>query len=71
MVRGVKITNCQYHVDKLIMMRGFIYYVYMASFALSRYHIWITSGLVLNVISLVSVLTEPMHWPPRQEDVSL
>jgi len=27
-----------------------IYYVYMASFALSRYHIWITSGLVLNVI---------------------
>jgi len=28
-----------------------IYYVYMANFALSRYHIWITSGLVLNVIS--------------------
>jgi len=26
------------------------YYVYMVSFALSRYHIWITSGLVLNVI---------------------
>ena len=27
-----------------------IYYVYMVSFALSRYHIWITRGLVLNVI---------------------
>ena len=26
------------------------YYVYMVSFALSRYHIGITSGLVLNVI---------------------
>jgi len=26
------------------------YYVYVVSFALSRYHIWITSGLVLNVI---------------------
>jgi len=28
----------------------FIYYVYMVSFALSRYRIWITSGLFLNVI---------------------
>jgi len=28
----------------------FNYYVYMASFALSRYHIRITSGLFLNVI---------------------
>ena len=27
-----------------------IYHVYMVSFALSRYHIWITSGVVLNVI---------------------
>jgi len=27
-----------------------IYYVYMTSFALSRYHIWITCGLLLNVI---------------------
>jgi len=26
------------------------YYVYMVSFALSRYRIWITSGLFLNVI---------------------
>ena len=46
-------------------------YVYMVSFSLSRYHIWITSGLVLNVICWVSALKEPMRWPPRQEDVSL
>jgi len=26
------------------------YYIYMASFVLSRYHIRMTSGLVLNVI---------------------
>ena len=48
-----------------------IYYVYMVSFALSRYHIWITRGLVLNVICWVSALNEPMRWPPREEDVSL
>ena len=48
-----------------------IYYVYMVSFSLSHYHIWITSGLVLNVICWVSALKEPMRWPPRQEDVSL
>jgi len=46
------------------------YYVYMVSFALSRYYIWITSGLVLNVICWVSALNEPMRWPPRQDDVS-
>jgi len=27
-----------------------IYYVYIVSFALAHYHIWITSCLVLNVI---------------------
>ena len=47
------------------------YYVYMVSFALSRYRIWITSGLFLNVICWVSALIKPMRWPPRQEDVSL
>ena len=31
-------------------MWRFICYVYMVSFALSRYHIWITSGLFLYVI---------------------
>ena len=31
-------------------IRRHYYYVYMVSFSLSPYHLWITSGLVLNVI---------------------
>jgi len=70
---------CSCHFIKFIsetytwpnMEKMHIYYVYMASFALSRYHIWITSSLVPNVVCWVSTLNEPMRWPPRQEDVSL
>jgi len=47
------------------------YYVYMASFALSRYHTRITSGLVLNSICCDISQNEPMRWPPQQKDVSL
>ena len=47
---------------------GLDIHYYMTSFALSRYHIWITCGLLLNVIC--STLNKPMRWPPGQEDVS-
>jgi len=48
-------------ITRRLLFVDLIYYVYIASFALSRYRIWITSGLVLNVICCVSDLNEPMH----------
>ena len=38
------------YTSPLYQSESVIYYVYMVSFSLSRYHLWITSGLVLNVI---------------------
>ena len=42
------------------------YYVYMVSFSLSRYHIWITSDLVLNVICYT-----PIHLPFQSSHKSI
>jgi len=42
--------------------RGERFSMYMVSFSLSRYHIWITSGLVVKVICWISALNEPMRW---------
>ena len=66
-----RLSNIACRCNWIRILTTYIYCVYMVSFALSRYHIWITSGLVLNVICWVSVLNEPMRWPPGQEDVSL